>query len=95
MTRDVDAARAIAGRAVEAALAAGATQAEALVASSDSALTRFANNRIHQNVASSDTWRARSLRKIAAPLSTPTKITDWPRKSRVISAPISATRLAI
>src|SRR5208282_5765901 len=32
---------------------------------------------------------------MAAPLRTPTKIIDWPRKSRAISAPISATRLAI
>src|ERR1700680_3792183 len=46
-------------------------------------------------VASSWTWRARSLRKMAAPLSTPTKITAWPEKSRVISAPIAATRCAI
>src|SRR5208282_5815105 len=47
------------------------------------------------NVASSGTLRARSLRKIAAPLRTPTKMIDWPRKSRAISAPISATRWAI
>ncbi|HEY5506311.1 MAG TPA: DNA gyrase modulator, partial [Coriobacteriia bacterium] len=37
-----------------AARAAGAEQAEALVVASDDALTRFAGNRIHQNVASSD-----------------------------------------
>src|ERR1039457_2776053 len=46
-------------------------------------------------VASSWTLRARSLRKMAAPLSTPTKITACPEKSRVISAPIAATRCAI
>src|SRR5271157_350924 len=32
---------------------------------------------------------------MAAPLRTPTKIIDWPRKSRAISSPISATRLAM
>src|ERR1019366_4572436 len=32
---------------------------------------------------------------MAAPLRTPTKIIDWPRKSRVISSPSSATRLAM
>ena len=46
-------------------------------------------------VASSWMLRARSLRKIAAPFNTPTKITDWLSKSRVIAAPISATRTAI
>jgi len=55
MTREVTAARELARRAVDAALTAGASQAEALVLSSDTALTRFANNRVHQNVASSDT----------------------------------------
>jgi predicted Zn-dependent protease len=47
--------RAIARRAVSLALDAGATQAEALVLEGDSALTRFANNELHQNVAQSDT----------------------------------------
>src|ERR1035437_9629724 len=50
---------------------------------------------IKSKVASRGTWRARSLKKTAAPLRTPTKIIDWPRKSRAISAPISATRLAM
>ncbi len=45
----------IAERAVSMALDAGATQAEALVMSTRSALTRFANNEIHQNVAEDDT----------------------------------------
>lgn len=40
---------------LEAAGAAGSDQAEALVVASDDALTRFAGNRIHQNVASTDT----------------------------------------
>jgi predicted Zn-dependent protease len=40
---------------LEAARAAGSDQAEALVVASDDALTRFAGNRIHQNVASTDT----------------------------------------
>src|ERR1700686_3593098 len=39
--------------------------------------------------------RARSERKIAAPLSTPTRITDCPAKSLVICAPSSLTRVAI
>src|SRR3954466_14365856 len=47
------------------------------------------------NVASSVTARARSLRNTDAPFSTATKIIDWPPKSRVMSAPISATRCAI
>ncbi|MDO8963819.1 MAG: TldD/PmbA family protein [Coriobacteriia bacterium] len=44
----------LAAVAVAAALDAGADQAEALVMASESALTRFANNHIHQNVASED-----------------------------------------
>lgn len=51
---DVARARELAASAVERALASGAEQAEALVAATDSALTRFAGNRIHQNVASED-----------------------------------------
>ncbi|MDO8914514.1 MAG: TldD/PmbA family protein [Coriobacteriia bacterium] len=47
-------ARMLAQRAVEIATAAGAGSAEALVVASSSALTRFANNRIHQNVAWTD-----------------------------------------
>ena len=44
-------ARALAERVVAAASAAGATEAEALVITGESALTRFANSQIHQNVA--------------------------------------------
>lgn len=47
-------ARGIAMAAVEAARRAGADQAEALAISSETALTRFANNRVHQNVANED-----------------------------------------
>ncbi|HEX9044302.1 MAG TPA: TldD/PmbA family protein [Candidatus Limnocylindrales bacterium] len=43
----------VAERAIEFARAAGADQAEALVMAGDSALTRFANSEIHQNVAES------------------------------------------
>jgi len=45
----------IAERAVAMALDAGASQAEALVMHTRSALTRFANNEIHQNVSEEDT----------------------------------------
>jgi predicted Zn-dependent protease len=45
------AALALADEIVARALAAGATEAEALVTSEDAALTRFANSEIHQNVA--------------------------------------------
>ena len=45
----------IARRAVSMALDAGATQAEALVHEDGSALTRFANNELHQSVAETDT----------------------------------------
>jgi len=45
----------IADRVVAMALEAGATQAEAVVIDGRSALTRFANNEIHQNVAEDDT----------------------------------------
>jgi len=55
--------RDIARRAVSMALDAGATQAEAVVLESSSALTRFANNELHQNVAQTDT--AVSLRFVA------------------------------
>jgi predicted Zn-dependent protease len=41
----------VARRALDFAMAAGATEAEALVMSEDAALTRFANSQIHQNVA--------------------------------------------
>ena len=47
-------AREIARAAIAAAQAAGAEQSEALVMASDDALTRFANNRVHQNVRSED-----------------------------------------
>src|SRR6266700_6620568 len=46
-------------------------------------------------VASTLTWRTRSLRKTAAPFNTPTKITGSPAQSVVIWRPISATRWAI
>jgi hypothetical protein len=42
---------ALAAAALEAALREGVTEAEALVMAEDSALTRFANSEIHQNVA--------------------------------------------
>jgi PmbA protein len=46
----------IAARAVAMATAGGASQAEAVVVESSSALTRFANNELHQSVAEEDTW---------------------------------------
>jgi PmbA protein len=49
-----DRARQLAAAALEAARDAGADEAEAIVVASDDALTRFAGNRVHQNVASSD-----------------------------------------
>lgn len=45
---------ALAERALAAAMHAGAEEAEALVLAEDSALTRFANSQIHQNVAETD-----------------------------------------
>jgi PmbA protein len=51
---DVSRSQELAASALVAARAAGAEQAEAIVVASDAALTRFAGNRIHQNVASSD-----------------------------------------
>ena len=50
----VERAHEIAAELVAASLAAGADQAEALIVASDDALTRFAANRIHQNVESSN-----------------------------------------
>ena len=47
-------ARELAHGAVETALAAGALEAEALVFGNETALTRFANDRVHQNVANED-----------------------------------------
>jgi PmbA protein len=46
----------IADRTVAMALEAGATQAEAVVVDGASALTRFANNELHQSVAEDDVW---------------------------------------
>jgi predicted Zn-dependent protease len=46
----------LAERVVAAAQAAGATDAEALVVAGESALTRFANSEIHQNVASAEVY---------------------------------------
>jgi PmbA protein len=54
MSRALDQVRELANRAVSLALREGAGEAEALADLSDEALTRFAGNRIHQNVASSD-----------------------------------------
>ena len=53
MSTDIDPRRrlALAEKVMQAAVAAGATEAEALVIADDSALTRFANSEIHQNVA--------------------------------------------
>lgn len=51
---DTAQARALAAEAVSSALSAGAAEAEVLVAASESALTRLAGNRIHQNVSSED-----------------------------------------
>jgi predicted Zn-dependent protease len=51
MRDDVEAAEAIFGQVVDAARALGVREIEAIVAGSDEALTRFANNSIHQNVA--------------------------------------------
>ena len=51
---DTEAALRLAEEAVRLAEAAGAGEAEALVVSGDSALTRFANSEIHQNVASTE-----------------------------------------
>lgn len=51
---DVGRARELTGEAVAATLKAGAQQSEAILIASDQALTRFANNRIHQNVSSED-----------------------------------------
>ncbi len=45
----------IAARVVAMALEEGASQAEAVVVDGHSALTRFANNELHQNVAEDDT----------------------------------------
>ena len=53
-TKTVDS-LALAERAIELALATGATQAEAVVMRTDEALTRFANSQIHQNVSESNT----------------------------------------
>lgn len=51
---DPEAALRLAEEAVRLAQAAGATEAEALVVSGESSLTRFANSEIHQNVASAE-----------------------------------------
>jgi predicted Zn-dependent protease len=51
MRDNVESAEAIFGQVVDAARALGVTEIEAIVAGSDEALTRFANNTIHQNVA--------------------------------------------
>ena len=53
---DPEAALRIAEEAVRLAEAAGVSEAEALVMSGESALTRFANSEIHQNVASSEAF---------------------------------------
>ncbi|HEU0242329.1 MAG TPA: metallopeptidase TldD-related protein [Candidatus Limnocylindrales bacterium] len=53
---DPEEALALARRVVEAAEAAGADEAEALVVAGESALTRFANSEIHQNVASAEVY---------------------------------------
>ncbi|MBU4555241.1 MAG: TldD/PmbA family protein [Actinobacteria bacterium] len=54
MSENTQAARELALRAVELAFAAGAHEAEAVSSAGTSALTRFAGNRIHQNVAEKD-----------------------------------------
>jgi len=51
MRDNAEAAETIFGQVLDAARALGVTEIEAIVARSDEALTRFANNAIHQNVA--------------------------------------------
>ena len=51
MRDNAEAAETVFGQVVDAARALGVTEIEAIVAASDEALTRFANNAIHQNVA--------------------------------------------
>ena len=51
MRDNAEAPETIFGQVVDAARALGVTQIEAMVAGADEALTRFANNAIHQNVA--------------------------------------------
>ena len=53
---DPDEALRLAERVIHAAQAAGADEAEALVVAGESALTRFANSEIHQNVASAEVF---------------------------------------
>ena len=53
---DPDEALRLAERVVAAAETAGASEAEALVVAGESALTRFANSEIHQNVASAEVF---------------------------------------
>jgi len=55
MNDHVTRARELAAAGLEAALKAGADEAEVIVTTGSTALTRFANNRIHQNVAERDT----------------------------------------
>src|ERR1019366_4595152 len=56
MRDNAEAAEAVFGQVVDAARALGVTEIEAIVAGSDEALTRFANNAIHQNVAERTTY---------------------------------------
>jgi predicted Zn-dependent protease len=55
MRDNAEAAEAVFGQVVDTARALGVTEIEAIVADSDEALTRFANNAIHQNVAERST----------------------------------------
>ena len=56
MRDNAEAPETIFGQVVDAARALGVTQIEAIIADSDEALTRFANNAIHQNVAERTTY---------------------------------------
>jgi PmbA protein len=94
MKPDVGSVREYARRAVETAVGAGAEQAEALVASSSAALTRFANNRVHQNVASEDisvSVRAVLGRRVGV---ASTNRTDDDALAACCAAAVDAARLA-
>src|ERR1017187_5587611 len=88
-----DSAEAIFGQVVDVARAQGVTEVEAILASDSSALTRFANNAIHQNVSERNTLL--SVRAVIGGRTAPasTNRLDSPRTRGVVEQAIAITRL--
>src|SRR5271157_3662403 len=88
-----DSAETIFGQVVDAARAQGVTEVEAILGSDTSALTRFANNAIHQNVSERNTQLSVRVVIGGRTARASTNRLDGERIRRVVEQAIAITRL--